>query len=153
MAQLGHKNHLCDAWSCASFGNKDKHNQTAGTQLRKFHRSCALLNTLPYAFFIGYPTSGLLFNCVLCFNTIDGATDNLQYCFDNAVQPDAFQYFQVHEAYYCIWYCTVYGSVNWMTEPTDCRGKGRKTWRRVYSTNFIQFQPHHLQHLFGIRHK
>ena len=37
MAQLGHKNHLC-AWSCAGFGNKDKHDQTARTRLRKLHR-------------------------------------------------------------------------------------------------------------------
>ena len=107
MAQLGHKNHLCDAWSCASFGNKDKHNQTAGTRLRKFHRSCAVLNTLPYVFFHSYPTSGLLFNCVLCFNTIDGATDNLQYCFDNAVSQMPFNTFK------CTKRTTAYGTVQY----------------------------------------
>ena len=44
----------------------------------------------------------------------------------------------LHMVLYSIWIR------EWMTEPTDCRGKGRKTWRRVYSTNFIQFQPHNL---------
>ena len=44
----------------------------------------------------------------------------------------------LHMVLYSIWIR------EWMTEPTDCRGKGRKTWRGVYSTNFIQFQPHHL---------
>ena len=139
MAQLGHKNRLCDAWSCASFGNKDKHNQIAGTRSRKLHRF-SHVRGVEYAavcFFHSYPTSGLLFNCVLCFNTIDGATDNLQYCFDNAVSQMPFNTFK----------CTkrttaAYGTVQYMDQQTAGKKEGKR--RGVYSTNFIQFQPHHL---------
>ena len=88
-------------------------------------------------FFHSYPTSGLLFNCVLCFNTIDGATDNLQYCFDNAVSQMPFNTFK----------CTkrttaAYGTVQYMDQQTAGKKEGKR--RGVYSTNFIQFQPHHL---------
>ena len=113
MAQLGHKNRLCDAWSCASFGNKDKHNQIAGTRLRKFHRSC---NTDEYIFSFRSKMLNLW----------------------NSILSSARSVLLLHMVLYSIWIR------EWMTEPTDCRGKGRKTWRGVYSTNFIQFQPHHL---------
>ena len=113
MAQLGHKNRLCDAWSCASFGNKDKHNQIAGTRLRKFHRSC---NTDEYIFSFRSKMLNLW----------------------NSILSSAQSVLLLHMVLYSIWIR------EWMTEPTDCRGKGRKTWRGVYSTNFIQFQPHHL---------
>ena len=120
MAQLGHKNRLCDAWSCASFGNKDKHNQTAGTRLRKFHRSC---NTDEYIFSF---RSNML---NLCFMLQYNRWRNWQLTvlFRQCSQPDAFQYFQVHEAYYCcIWYCTVYGSVNgWQNQQTAGEKEGK----------------------------
>ena len=70
--------------------------------------ACAVLNTLPYVFFHSCPTSVLLFNCVLCFNTIDGATDNLQYCFDNAVSQMPFNTFK------CTKRTTAYGTVQYM---------------------------------------
>ena len=74
---------------------------------------------------------------VWCFNTIDGATDNLQYCFDNAVSQMPFNTFK----------CTkrttaAYGTVQYMDQQTAGKKEGKR--RGVYSTNFIQFQPHHL---------
>ena len=97
-----------------------------------------------------YPTFGLLFNFVLCFNTVDGATDNL--LFRQCSQPEAFQYFQMHEAYYCILYCTVYGSVTgWQNQQTA--GEKRENMAQNLVHNFHPISATLSAHLDRIWHK
>ena len=106
--------------------------------------ACAVLNTLPYVFFHSYPTFGLLFNCVLCFTTIDGATHNLEYCFDNAVNQMPFNTFK------CTKRTMVLYSI-WMTEPLP--GKSKENMAQSLVHKFHPISATLSAHLCGINHK
>ena len=65
------------------------------------------------------------------------------YCFDNAVSQRPFNTFKCTKRTTA--YCTVQYMDPWMDDRTNrLPGKRGKTWRRILSTNFIQFQPHYL---------